>query len=237
MFAPVQPTPYDLRFRVARIPVHVTPWFWLAGLYGGWSEASPNRMELLLIWIGCLFVSILIHELGHALLARSYGCDPEIYLYQFGGLAVFQPNYRFTTVRSVLVSLAGPGAGFVLYGVVLLLQMAVIRSDWLFQLEPAWRWRLAEFFQQMEWINLWWGLVNLLPVLPLDGGHVAEAILQRFRPYDGRSLAVKLSLVVAGGVAFYFFQHREEYGMFPGILFGILCLSNVQALQQPRGPW
>jgi Zn-dependent protease len=86
----------------------------------------------------------------------------------------------------------------------------------------------------MEWINLWWGLVNLLPVLPLDGGRIAEAILVRVRHRDGQRLAILLSAVVSGGVALFFFMvHEDRYA---GFLFALLCITNVQSLQQ-RGTW
>lgn len=233
MFGPIQTTPYDLRFPVFGIPVHVTPWFWLGAVVMGWSLVNHGLYDLLAIWIGCVFVSILIHELGHAFLARAFGCPPQVFLYQFGGLAVFQPNYRFTTTRSVLVSLAGPGAGFLLFGLIYFLKDPVLQTQWISNLDHAMQSRIYFFFVQMEWINLWWGLVNLVPVLPLDGGRVAEALLMHLRRWDGRSLALKLSAVVAGAVAVFFLWTDEKYA---AILFGLLCITNVQSLQQPN-PW
>lgn len=233
MFGTIQPTPFDLRFRLFAIPVTVSPWFWAVGIFSGW---SPDHFDLVIIWIGCLFVSILVHEMGHALTAQTFGWPPEVYLYQFGGLAVFRPGYGHTTARSVLVSLAGPGAGFVLYGLVKLLQIWLDGTIWYHTLDPVARDRLDDFFLQMEWINLGWGLVNLLPVLPLDGGRVAEALLMRFRPFDGRHLTIMLSIAASAAAAFYFVLHKDHYTTFPAILFGILCISNVQSLQQ-RNPW
>jgi stage IV sporulation protein FB len=232
MFGPLRTTPYDLRFPLFGIPVHVTPWFWVAAVIMGWNLASSSQFDLLLIWIACVFVSILIHELGHATCARSFGWPPEIFLYEFGGLAVFRPGYGATTTRSVIVSLAGPAAGFLLYGLVYFAAQAVASSGWYGNLDHEGRVRVSFFFIQMEWINLWWGLVNLLPVIPLDGGRVAESILTRLRYRDGRELAMKLSIAVAAGVALYFWHIDQRYG---AILFGLLCLTNIMALQ-PRNP-
>ena len=128
MYAPVSTTPYDLRFRLFGIPVHVTPWFWLAGVFLSWRLVSSHRFDLELIWLACLFVSILVHEYGHDFFAELFGCYPEIFLYHFGGLAVFRPNSRFTTPRSILVSLAGPAAGFVLGGLVYVATLFVARA-------------------------------------------------------------------------------------------------------------
>jgi membrane-associated protease RseP (regulator of RpoE activity) len=236
MFGSVGTTPYDLRFRLFGIPVAVTPWFWLAGLITGWHENSEDRISLLFIWIGCLFVSILVHEMGHALTALACGWPPQVYLYGFGGLAVYRPTSGHTTGRSVLISFAGPGAGFLLYGLVYVAASALIASGWPQTLEPLWQIRLLAFFDFMEFISLWWGLVNLLPVLPLDGGRISEALFRRFRPWDGARLAAMLSVIVAGGVAFYGWQHREQYGMYPALLFALLAFSNIQSLQT-RGPW
>ena len=80
----------------------------------------------------------------------------------------------------------------------------------------------------MVFINIAWGLVNLLPVLPLDGGRISEAILIRFRRYDGHRWAAILGAVVAGSVAAFFAYRHEDYG---AIMFGLLCLSNFQALR------
>jgi stage IV sporulation protein FB len=233
MFAPVSTTPYDLRFRLFGVPVHVTPWFWAAGVFMGWDLASERRFDLLLIWLGSLFASILVHEYGHAFSAELFGCDPEIFLYHFGGLAVFRPNSRFSTWRSVVVSFAGPAAGFLLFGLVLASSMFVFTTNWYAQLSPLSQERLHFFIVQMIWINLYWGLVNLLPVLPLDGGRISEAVLTRLRRYDGHRWSAILGAVVAGGMAALFAMIHYQYG---AIFFGILCIWNVQALQRPN-PW
>jgi stage IV sporulation protein FB len=232
MFGPVATTPYDLRFRLFGIPVHVTPWFWAAGVFMAWNLVSERRIDLLAIWLGALFISILVHEYGHAFCAELFGCFPEIILYHFGGLAVFQPNSRFSTWRSIIVSFAGPLAGFLLFGVVLVLAMFLSSSDWYGHLEPETRQRVGFFFGQMEFINLWWGLVNLLPVLPLDGGRISEALLIRFRRRDGQRLAILISAIVAGAVAAVFATRFHDN--YAAMLFAILCITNVQTLQQYR---
>jgi membrane-associated protease RseP (regulator of RpoE activity) len=236
MRAPVSTTPYDLRFGLFGIPITVTPMFWVTAIIGGLNTDISEHPDLVLIWVGCLFVSILVHELGHAALAKLFGWPPEIFLYAFGGLAVYRPSYGHTTTRSVLISLAGPGAGFVLYGLIYLLDYEAFSSGWIFTLEKANALRLYDFFEQMKWINLGWGIANLLPVLPLDGGRIAEAILVRVRPWNGARQAVILSVVASAAAALYFLSKKEKYGTFPALLFGILCIFNVQSLQD-RSRW
>ncbi len=232
MIGPVPTTPFDLRFRLFDVPVTVTPWFLLAALVGGWQPSSREHLDLLAIWIGCLFVSILVHEMGHALFAKAFGWPPQVYLYHFGGLAVYQPTFGHTTSRSVIISFAGPGAGFLLYGLVKLAERAVMPGGWFATLGAANQHRLIDFFRQMEWINLGWGLVNLIPALPLDGGRVAEALLMHRQRYQGRVQAVKLSVLAAGAAALFFFTKRDEWGTFPALLFGLICISNIHLLQQ-----
>lgn len=236
MFGSVGTTPYDLRFRLFGIPVAVSPWFWLAALVTGWQPDSRDHLDLFVIWVVCFFVSILVHEMGHALTALACGWPPQVYLYGFGGLAVYRPTSGHTTGRSVLISFAGPGAGFLLYGLIHVITRLLVASGRLQMLDNAWLLRLVAFLDDMEFINWYWGLVNLLPVLPLDGGRISEAIFRRVRPWDGARLAAMLGVIVGAGVAFYFYQHREKYGTYPAILFALLAFSNVQSLQT-RGPW
>src|SRR5579875_2541086 len=103
-------TPYDLRFRALGIPVRVHPFFWLVAAMLGWQN---ENIPVVLIWVGCVFVSILVHEYGHGLMARAFGASPSIVLHGFGGLCIYQPD-RQTPRQRLAVLLCGPGAGFVL---------------------------------------------------------------------------------------------------------------------------
>src|SRR4051812_375028 len=106
------PTPYDLRFRLLGIPVRIHPLFWLITLMMGWN--GPDY-QVALIWVACAFVSILVHEYGHGLMARSFGYRPFIILYGMGGLCVSEGE-RQTPRERLAILLCGPGAGFLLLG-------------------------------------------------------------------------------------------------------------------------
>jgi Zn-dependent protease len=240
MFGQVPRTEFDLHFSMFGIPVRVHPLFWVIGAVMGWSPQWAAALGVqayvpALLWIGVVFVSILVHELGHALTAQFYGWPPEITLYHFGGLASFRPTRGYTPRRSVLISLAGPGAGFLLYGLVRGVEYWMVEVGYI---PPP---MLAYVLYQAEWVNLCWGLVNLLPVLPLDGGHVAEEICKTFRPRDGQVIAIKLAIGVSAVVALLLLSYQKQLGIgfYPGLLFGMLCYMNFQSLQQyrHRGPW
>ncbi|MGQ0637362.1 MAG: site-2 protease family protein [Planctomycetaceae bacterium] len=227
MLGNAAPTPFDLRFSLFGIPVRVHPLFWVFSAVMGWDPDDPNVMFL---WIGCVFVSVLVHELGHAIAARLYGWNPQIVLYAFGGYAAFVPTWGYTTWRAVIVLLAGPGAGFLLLGLLWavatpLVILRVLPVD-LLQNEY-----LTTAFAFLTFINLAWGLVNLLPVYPLDGGQITRALLTRFRPRDGLDISLKLSLLVSAGAAVLFLVGGQMYA---GILFGSLAFESLQYLQGAR---
>lgn len=232
MFGSIEPTPYDLRFSLFRIPVRVSVWFWVMGLILGYPAVHLGG-EFLLAWVLVLFVSILVHELGHALLALSFGYPPRILLYQFGGLAMFEPYRGYTRARSILISLAGPGAGFVLFGLTLLFRDYGLPRVVENMSEQGQR-LVAFVILQMIWINLWWGLVNLLPVLPLDGGQICREICSSISPHRGVIYTARVSAVVAGGVALLLFSMGLTFG---AVLFALLCAQNISSLQGGRGGW
>ncbi|MEZ6050023.1 MAG: site-2 protease family protein [Planctomycetaceae bacterium] len=224
MFGPVQPTPYDLTFSLFGIPVRVIAWFWLTAVILGFSSVHIGP-EYLLVWVAIVFVSILVHELGHALVAAAFGYPPRILLYHFGGLALFTPGYNYSQFRSILISLAGPGAGFLLAGLIFFLgRSGVLRfaNDNL----------LMKFaILQAYHVNLWWGLMNLLPVLPLDGGNICRDVCTSINARQGERWATIIALVTAAGVALYAFQSKETY---IAILFGFMAYQNYEMLQRWR---
>lgn len=226
MLGNAAPTQFDLRFSLFGIPIRVHPLFWVCGAVGGW---RPDDFNLTFVWIGCLFISILIHELGHALSALRFGWPPEIVLYVFGGYASYHPGRGHTTGKRVAILLAGPGAGFVLFGIVWGLEW-VFRHYRLFPAGEGLKY-LVYFFLQMKWVNLWWGLVNLLPVYPLDGGQISRELLTHWRYRDGLEISLKLSLVVGAAVAVFFFKQELRW---PAILFAMLAVESLQNLQASR---
>lgn len=222
MLGNLAPTPFDLRFPLFGIPVRVHPTFWLAGALWGW---EPDNFNYTLVFIACFFLSILIHEAGHALMAICFGGLPQIILYAFGGLTSFQRLRGYTALRDVAVSFAGPAAGFLLFFVVAGIRLLAREQGW----------NLPEYVRyalyQLWFMNLWWNVFNLIPVYPLDGGQIARAILVHLRPRDGLAISLKLSLLVAVVGAAYFFQTGMR---FAAILFAMLAVESLQYLQGSR---
>ncbi|MCY2988155.1 MAG: site-2 protease family protein [Planctomycetota bacterium] len=249
-----QPTAYDLQFRVAGIPVRVHPLFWLMALILG-AQGKPGPE--LLIWVAVVFVSILAHELGHACMGRYFGRNARISLYLMGGLTISQSSAyglnsgrrRPTANSEILVSAAGPGAGFLLAGLVVMLIVAAgsritfgwagWMPTWLLSLVPPLRDAryMDVVLDDLLWVNIFWGLINLLPIYPLDGGQIVRQVLVSRDPRNGTAQALWISVFVAAGMAA--FGLLQMHSVFNAVFFGSLAVSSYQALQQTGGgqPW
>src|SRR4051794_20101540 len=149
MLGSADETPYDLRFSLLGIPVRVHPMFWLIMLLLG---SGARDLRTIAIFVLCAFFSILVHEMGHGLSARSMGDEPlGIVLYGMGGYCMFDPH-GLSRWRRIFVLLCGPGAGFLLYGLVLAFERAG-------KLPPS-RGMFEATFYLLQ-INLVWGILNL----------------------------------------------------------------------------
>lgn len=244
------PTRFDLNFRIGDIPVRVHPFFWLSAVVLGWNSPGEGRDKLihLLIWVVLLLVSILVHEMGHILMGRWFGNRGHIVLAGFCGLAVGSANLPRRGQR-IAVSLAGPGAGFVFAALIAGVSwlkypnVTVLMLRGLFGTGTDFSSNLLLFsIDKLLWINIFWGLVNLLPIWPLDGGQVCREICEHYRGRDGMRLGLHISLATAlgiGGLALIEFLRKKplvpffSFGdsLFPTLFFGLLALGNWQLLQ------
>lgn len=245
LFQPPPPTRYDLRFSIAGIPVTVHPLFWLITLLLG----STGDLLLIPIWILVIFVSILIHELGHALAFRRYGQQSRIVLHFAGGLTIPEPVYWGTGYANVglspnqhiFISLAGPGAGFIFATLIIVLVTVMggsVITTRLFGFIPLPLNALLPFggrilsvmISMLLWVNVFWGLINLVPVYPLDGGSVTRNILIQADPIDGVRKSLWISVIAGALVALAGFIFLRS--LFMALLFGLLAFQSYQALQR-----
>lgn len=233
MLGDVAPTPQDIQFRILGIPCRIHVYFWIVAVLFALPQQRglPGNLiiALTLSRMACLLVSILVHEMGHALLIRRAGFQPHIVLHGFGGYAMYQPHRPIRPALAIAISLAGPAAGFILYGIVKAFALAVPMENLRISVTTV---VLADAIQQLEFINLYWGLVNLLPIYPLDGGQVARTGLTARWGYEGLRQSIVLSIIAAGGAAFWFYQRSGgEVLNFAVILFALLCYQSIQAYQ------
>ncbi len=239
-------TPYDLRFHLLGFPVRVSWTFWLGAIVFGHGFAqlldniavvnglsSPGIGPLLLLWTLCLLVSILIHELGHALAFRQYGIQSSIVLYHFGGLAVPIGSFggvrinRLSEKQDLWVTAAGPLLQLLSAGVVIALVKYGGYQVMAFAFMPAGLHRLPGMLEgdplMLDSVGLAalvffyvfpsivWALLNLMPVCPLDGGRIARSLV--LLSGGTTSQALWISIVAAGALALYAFRGGQvDYG-------------------------
>lgn len=236
-------TAWDVKLALLRVPVRVHPAFWLVALLLGYHKDLP--LNFVLANAAYVLAAILVHEFGHALSGRHYGDrENHVVLYWLGGLTIPGGEIPGRWQR-VWHALWGPLAGFLFAGLALGARAALARG-WLGAPRPL----LDAALEFLFWANLLWGVMNLMPVLPLDGGQVLRELV-RWKSRRGDSFVLGLSaiaaLVVAGAaLVLYVYQLCD---LFPLLLFLALAFENWrwrrQALQygglgeynEPRQPW
>jgi stage IV sporulation protein FB len=236
-------TQYDLNFVLFGIPVRIHPLFWLAAIVLG---ANGGDGISILTWVAAVFFAILLHELGHAWMMQFHGFHPWIVLYGMGGLTSYDPRQGFAAKRSdtlanILIDAAGPGIGFLFAGLVVVAFYASGHGDQVgsygpWNLVPYVRLsneRLAYLLYDVLQICVLWGMVNLLPIYPLDGGQIARELFLRFSPRDGIRQSMALSIVAAIAMAAYGYVHMGS--LFVAFFFGYLAYSSFIALQNYMG--
>ncbi len=234
-----------LRFTLLGFPVLIHWMFWLntALMGGALTASSPAQLRSLLGWVVAVFVSILIHELGHALTMRNYGDRRVgIVMYAFGGLA--QGSQPLRRNEDMLVSVAGPA-----------LQVLVgLAVGWSMTLWPPSSLWVRQTLDAFTVVSIFWALLNLVPVLPLDGGRLCAAWLGQGRSRQVLTISLVCALVMAAlsfnndlwgglqnkvlGLLDIHARTRVGGGIFTLLLFGMLAWNNWKQLRnEPQIPW
>lgn len=206
-----------MSFRLFGVSVDVQLGFWLSAALLGYGILAGGQYQLFLVWILVVFLSVLMHEFGHALAIKRHRIEPEITLHFMGGTTTWRSLLPLGRLQHVLISLAGPFAGFFVAGVLHLLLRYV---PGLHTLPPM----LLRGVDMLIQVNVVWGILNLIPVLPFDGGHVLEHALG---PRRGR-LTAAISGVAAVILAILFLRAGFFFFTF------ILAMSAFQSLQRFR---
>ncbi|HET9261076.1 MAG TPA: site-2 protease family protein [Acidimicrobiia bacterium] len=200
-----------LRFRLFGMPVTVrTSFLLIAALIGFFGVGSPAET---VAWIVVVFVSILIHELGHAFTARMYGSSVAIELNGFGGLTRWSASEgELTPGRRALIAAAGSAIGLLFGGLVWLV------ADQFGPYEPL----VAFILESTVYVNVFWGLLNWLPIRPLDGGHLLQSLLEKVAPKRGEVISRVVFTVTAAAALIVAIRFRM---IFVAVLAGWLLLS------------
>ncbi len=207
-----------IRFLIFKIPVEVQPFFWVTLIILGGALHADSSAEIfrILLFVIAGFISILVHELGHALSARVYGANSRITLQAFGGYAAFS-GVQLTRRQSFLVTAAGPAIQITLG----LLVMLVLRA-----LPEQTNQNGTYFLGILMMISFFWAILNLLPVVPLDGGQMLSALLGPAR----MKITLWISIIVAITAGILIYTTTGSF-LFP-IFLAMFAWQAFQALKE-----
>ncbi len=195
-----------LQFSVGGIPVLIRPAFFLIAVVFGASGGNATHTAL---WVAIVFISVLIHELGHALAMRAFGFRPTIELHAMGGLTAWSREKAASAGQRLIVTACGPGAGLILGALV-----TVARINLSADADPTLVWAVT----QAQWVNIGWSIINLMPVLPWDGGLILDSAVELVGKKPRPKIAAVVSLVIGGAVvAFGLYQRQIMLAYFGGL--------------------
>lgn len=224
-----------IHFMLLRVPVSIHPSSWLALALLGWSLASPSVTGVALFVVAG-FISTLTHEMGHALVGRWLaGGEPKVCLAWLGGDCC-NAEAKFTRMQGVVMTAAGPlvsvAVGLLVVpwlmwemrsvsmGAWLSVQflMGVVPEGCLEVMKPS----MAFFCAYMIQVSIWWAVMNLLPIFPLDGGQIMHGLMKSPRRMHG------ISMIVSTVVMLLFFLLRVPLA---AICMGFLAYFNYRFYQ------
>jgi stage IV sporulation protein FB len=224
-------------------PIFVSPWFLVlialfsfTGLRAG---AGMQALEQLVIWAPVLFGGILFHELGHAAALKKYGYgNSQIVLHGFGGVTINKRRSNSPPGRSIVISAAGPIFSLLLAVISALALMVYADTSSLAEAVEAGG-LFASFLKMMALINLVWAIFNMLPINPMDGGHIVlHGLRGHFKDnrkamrYSAISSLVFLGLLVLVVLGLGFTGISLIWILVLGAMFG---MQNWRILQATNG--
>ena len=207
------------QFRVLDIPVHVSIWHVLTLLFF-FQSAFRQGLEFGLAMLVAASLSVFLHEMGHALTSRWFRLQPAVVLTGFGGFTAHQPAKR--PRDEFLIVAAGPAMNFALAAAVLGLAVAAGYEPGTFA---------ANLSSEVIVLNVFWGIYNLLPIMPLDGGQLLRVVLRRLvkRQLDADRWTHRTGLVV--GILTAVTLVTRFGSIFGAVLLGLAAFENWRALQ------
>lgn len=213
----------SLGFTLLRVPVRIDPSFFILAVFLGWGGSRP--LMSVVLWVVIVLVSVLLHEMGHAMAFRAFGYRSRIQLFAMGGLTAPETTQPLLPGRDVVVSLAGPAVGILIGGTVL----ALNRSGGLELTGLLERQAAADVI----FVNLGWGILNLAPMLPLDGGRVMSSLLDLLTHGRGHRAALGVSVATAAVGGLVALKLGQPFLL---LLLFFLGANSFNALRHPAAP-
>lgn len=207
-----------LKFRLLGIPVAVHVTFLFIALLG----ATTYRGVDIAIWTAAAFASILLHEMGHALTARRFGAKGVVVtLYGLGGVTTYGASQRMSNGRSFLISAAGSATGIIAGGALLLLGRNGAFVDMSHE--------VLVFVDSFVFTALVWGLLNWIPIVPLDGGHMVQSIASAISEKHGPLISQVITWVTVAIVVPLALTNGYQFAAIVVVLFAFSGLREYRA--------
>ena len=212
-----------MQFRLFSFPVTVEPMFFMLAVFLG---IRREALVLIALWVAVVFVSVLVHELGHAFVGQRLGLSPAIRLYGMGGLTHWRVQRRLSSGQQIGISFAGPLAGFCFAALIFVAEPLIAQVG---------NWHVQLVYRDLLWVNIVWGILNLLPILPMDGGHIMQSAMHAYLRRTDYYWPQLISCLVSGFLAGIAVLLHHYWAAF---FAGYFCYSGVQALRHlPRTPF
>ncbi|KYG82477.1 site-2 protease family protein [Roseivirga echinicomitans] len=188
----------------------------LVGLSSGQNAAQIGWHILFILTI---FLCVVLHEFGHALVGRRFGFrTKDIVLLPIGGVARFE-KLPENPKQEFLVSIAGPAVNFVIATIIYFAAQLSIHSVLSLDMTSV---NAANFVILLWVVNLSLGFFNLIPAFPMDGGRIFRSILAMFQP---REKATKIAVAVGQVLAVGFIVWGLYYNPFLIVIGAFIILA------------
>lgn len=198
-----------------KIPITIHPLFWLLAFFIGFMTAPHLGFAFLAVVV--IFFSVLFHEFGHALTALLFQQKARIELAAFGGFT-YREGRKLRLWEEFLVVINGPLAGLLL----------ALGASLIYTFIPPTNSALLFLLKFTARVNFFWTVMNLLPLLPLDGGHVLSIILEAIFGFRGVQAALIIGLIVGVAVTTFSFIIGE---FLLGAIFLILTFESFRSFR------
>lgn len=212
-----------MRFRFLDIPVHIQPSFWILLIFFTGAYRNPSIYTLVIA--GVFLLSLLVHEYGHALTAYYFGARPEITLHGTGGVAQYRAG-GMTRRQEFLITLNGP----LVESLLIVISYGLLRTG-ISQGHPL----LHCFLYATMKINIAWCLLNLIPVLPLDGGRLLLNVLEGKWDEKGYKATVIFGLASVAVMAPCLYFIGYSYFAILLVFFGFQNFQGLREFRRPSG--
>jgi Zn-dependent protease len=219
------------------IPLYIDQsWLWIFFLFTYFNVQDFQRIlpqsSTGIIWISgfsatmLLFLSVLLHELGHSIAAISQGIKVNsITLFMFGGVAAIEKESN-TPENAFQIAIAGPLVSLMLFfGLKLLAEKTTFAPIF------------SYIIKDTSDINLVLAIFNMIPGLPLDGGQVLKAIVWKItgNPFKGVKVAAKTGQILGWiGVIYGLFMFLNTKSLSPlwTVFIGGFILDNASKYEK-----